>query len=426
MSKTRNRTALASALAFAIASGGALAAEPRIVSVVVMDDLDAFVVLGENLQYSGTRSRITLGDVGDISRNCMRSRGPESLTMLTCTLPGGLPPAGDYMLTIEHFSSLGTTQLDYGLTIGAVGPQGPTGPQGPAGDTGPAGPAGQAGAAGEAGAAGPQGDVGPQGPQGEQGVTGPQGDAGPQGPQGEQGVAGPQGDVGPQGPQGEQGLAGPQGDIGPQGPQGEQGLAGPQGDAGPQGPQGEQGVAGPQGDIGPQGPQGEQGLAGPQGDAGPQGPQGEQGETGTTGPVGPMGPAGPQGATGPMGPAGPAGTASLRYITGTINIPARALRRGIAQCQSNEIAFNGGMYVANHGNDGFNLDNVDGVYVNTSGTGRNAQEWVVVATNVRFSGAQNVTFWIGCAGNDAGGTAASEAVRQRDGDWRFDGKALAD
>lgn len=346
MSKTRNRTALASALAFAIASGGALAAEPRIVSVVVMDDLDAFVVLGENLQHSGARSRITLGDVGDISRNCMRSRGPESLTMLTCTLPGGLPPAGDYMLTIEHFSSLGTTQLDYGLTIGAVGPQGPTGPQGPAGDTGPAGPAGQAGAAGEAGAAGPQGDVGPQGPQGEQGAAGPQGDAGPQGPQGEQGIAGP---------------------------------------------------------------------------------QGLQGETGAIGPMGPVGPAGPQGDTGPMGPAGPAGAASLRYITGTINIPARALRRGIAQCQSNEIAFNGGMYVANHGNDGFNLDNVDGVYVNTSGTGRNAQEWVVVATNVRFSGAQNVTFWIGCAaGNDAGGTAASEAVRQRDGAWRFDGKALAD
>src|SRR5690606_30754173 len=59
MSRTRNRTALAGALALAIASGAA-SAEPRIVSVVTLDDLGAFVVLGEDLQYSAARSRITL------------------------------------------------------------------------------------------------------------------------------------------------------------------------------------------------------------------------------------------------------------------------------------------------------------------------------------------------------------------------------
>src|SRR5690606_7390722 len=285
MSKTRNRTALACAVALTLAAGAA-GADPRIVSVVTMDDLGAFVVLGEDLQFSGARTRITLGDVGEISRYCMRSRRPDSLTMLTCTLPGGLPPAGDYMLTIEHFSSAGVQSLDYGLTIGAVGPAGPAGaqgaqgPQGPAGATGPAGPQGEAG---------PQGDVGPTGPQGERGEAGP---AGPQGDVGPMGPQGPQGEPGEAGPMGPQGEAGP---IGPQGPQGERGEAGP---AGPQGERGEAGPAGPQGETGPMGPQGETGPMGPQGDTGPMGPmgpQGPQGERGEAGPAGPMGPMGPQG-----------------------------------------------------------------------------------------------------------------------------------
>src|SRR5690606_12960867 len=175
MSKTRDRTALACAVALTLAAGAA-GADPRIVSVVTMDDLGAFVVLGEDLQFSGARTRITLGDVGEISRYCMRSRGPDSLTMLTCTLPGGLPPAGDYMLTIEHFSSAGVRSLDYGLPIGAVGPAGPAGAQGAQGPQGDVGPTGPQGERGEAGPAGPQGDVGPMGPQGPQGEPG---EAGP-------------------------------------------------------------------------------------------------------------------------------------------------------------------------------------------------------------------------------------------------------
>src|SRR5690606_38220710 len=219
MSKTRNRPALACAVALTLAAAAA-GADPRVVSVVTMGDLGAFVVLGEDLQFSGARTRITLGDVGEISRYCMRSRGPDSLTMLTCTLPGGLPPAGDYMLTIEHFSSAGVQSLDYGLTIGAVGPARPVGAQGAPGRQAPAGATGPAGRRGEAG---PQGEAGPTGPQGERG------EAGPAGPQGEAGPQGPQGDVGPMGPQG------------PQGERGEAGPAGPQGEAGPQGPQGDVG-----------------------------------------------------------------------------------------------------------------------------------------------------------------------------------------
>jgi hypothetical protein len=111
-------------------------------------------------------------------------------------------------------------------------------------------------------------------------------------------------------------------------------------------------------------------------------------------------------------------------VTSTISIPAREMRRGVAQCASNEIAFNGGMYVANHASQGFNLSSVDGVYVNTSGVGGNTREWVVIATNVRFSGSQNVTFWINCAQN--GAQPAAAGGRQGDGGWRVDGARLAE
>jgi hypothetical protein len=127
---------------------------------------------------------------------------------------------------------------------------------------------------------------------------------------------------------------------------------------------------------------------------------------------------------GPQGPAGVSGLSNMRFVTSTISIPARELRRGVAQCASNEIAFNGGMYVANHGGSGFNLSNVDGVYVNTSGLGGSAREWVVIASNVRFSSTQNVTFWIACA--QSGAQPAAAAQRQGDDRWSIDGAKLAE
>ncbi len=77
-------------------------------------------------------------------------------------LPAGSEP------TVEKIVSE-TVRLDYGIPVGA------TGPQGPRGETGPQG------------AAGPQGATGPQGPRGE---TGPQGAVGPQGATGAQGDPG--------------------------------------------------------------------------------------------------------------------------------------------------------------------------------------------------------------------------------------------
>lgn len=74
-----------------------------------------------------------------------------------------------------------------GITLSAVGSQGPAGPEGPQGDTGPAG------ATGPAGPQGPKGDTGDTGPQGATGSTGPQG------PKGDTGDTGPQGPAGPSG-----------------------------------------------------------------------------------------------------------------------------------------------------------------------------------------------------------------------------------
>lgn len=100
--------------------------------------------------------------------------------------------AGDFLLTVT--TPRGRVQYD--LTIGAVGPQGPQGETGSPGEQGP------------------QGDPGPQGPQGD---VGPQGLVGPPGPQGDPGPAGPQGDPGPVGPEGPPGILTAAGQICPPG-----------------------------------------------------------------------------------------------------------------------------------------------------------------------------------------------------------------
>ena len=261
---------LALAISLCLTAGTALAAgsydDPRIESVIIMEDINAVAIVGKNLPTRAAEMSVQLGaegEPGDVTKYC-KPAAPLS-TAITCRFKGVLP-AGDYLLSLTNKRSGKTA--DFAVTYGNVGPQGPEGPQGPAGAAGPAGPAGErgeAGAQGEPGAAGETGPAGPAGPQGETGSAGP---------------VGPQGEVGPTGP------AGPQGDVGAAGP------AGPQGDVGAAGP------AGPQGDVGPQGPQGLQGEPGPVGPEGSMGPMGPQG---------PIGPAGEVGATGPQGPAGPVG-----------------------------------------------------------------------------------------------------------------------
>lgn len=257
---------LAAGVAFAVsASAGVAIAQspdaPRIESVVVMDDLDTIAVFGSNLPFVRKGMSVRLGpdgEPGDITSWC-RVSTPGSA--VTCTFPGGLPPEGDYLLTLERSIASGAGMFD--VTIGAVGPQGPRG------EPGAAGPAGPKGDAGDAGPPGPKGDAGAPGPQG------PQGAIGPPGAQGATGPAGPAGPAGPQGPAGDTGATGAIGPAGPQGAPGPQGVAGP---TGPQGPAGDTGAAGAPGPAGPEGPRG---PAGPQGPQGPQGPAGTDTKFGT-------------------------------------------------------------------------------------------------------------------------------------------------
>jgi len=97
---------------------------------------------------------------------------------------------GDYLLTVktdkksQHFDS-------YGLTIGAMGPEGPQGEVGPQGESGPPGADGKDGVPGKdgvdgaPGADGAPGLPGSPGADGKDGVDGPQGPEGPTGPKGD-------------------------------------------------------------------------------------------------------------------------------------------------------------------------------------------------------------------------------------------------
>lgn len=307
---------------------------PVIDAVVVLDELDALVVMGEHLGGVPDDAGVSLGaegEPGNITPHCQPEAGGR---VLTCQFSEGLPPAGGYMLRLEGLSTPFAT-VEFPLTLGLRGPQGapgetgapgatgpvgapgqpglqgprgPDGPVGPEGLTGPVGAQGQPGPAGEQGLQGPQGQAGETGPQGQQGAPGPMGAPGPVGPAGEVGPMGPQGFVGAQGAPG---LPGPVGDTGPVGATGPAGPQGLQGDLGLPGLTGAPGATGPAGAQGPQGlagPQGPQGATGPLGDAGLQGPTGDTGPAGFQGPAGPVGPAGPKGAAGGVGPTGPTGS----------------------------------------------------------------------------------------------------------------------
>ncbi len=260
---SRGRAALAALLW--LTCGSALAAaydEPRIQSVAVMDDQDALVIMGENFPARTAEMLVRLGptdEPGNITRLC---RVSALSTGITCVFPGGLPPAGDYLLSVVN-TRLGTS-VSYALTIGAVGPRGAAGPQGPAGapgTPGTIGPIGPIGPAGAVGAAGPQGEPGSVGPAGTIGAPGPQGIPGAPGPQGIPGVAGPVGPIGPVGAMGPVGATGAQGLTGLTGPTGPAGSQGIPGTPGSTGAVGATGATGPQGPVGPQGAQGIPGPA---------------------------------------------------------------------------------------------------------------------------------------------------------------------
>lgn len=268
---------IALAVSACLASGIATAATsglpaPRIQSVVIMEDIDAFAIVGENLPAQPSSMSVQLGPAGEPGNITSLCRISSAKTAITCRFPGGLPPAGDYLLTVGNARA--GESVDYALTIGAVGPTGERGPIGLTGAVGPAGATGPAGVAGPVGPIGPTGLVGPPGATGPIGLTGATGPIGPQGIPGDVGPTGATGAIGPAGPvgqTGQTGATGPQGPIGAVGPQGETGLTGT---VGPEGPVGPTGAVGADGATGPAGPAGATGAAGPAGPQGVPGPQG--------------------------------------------------------------------------------------------------------------------------------------------------------
>ena len=179
-----------------VASGGQASQAPETIREVFVDFTNQRIAIeGDGFNTTGP-VQVNLGLVGNISNLCNANLVSNPQSIVCNFLPGGLPPDGDYLLSVTTGTGNQARTDTYDLSIGAIGPIGPTGPQGPQG------PTGLTGAMGAAGATGPQGPVGPMGLQGQQGQTGP---AGPQGPAG---AAGPEGPIGPQGPAGSANITG--------------------------------------------------------------------------------------------------------------------------------------------------------------------------------------------------------------------------
>jgi len=182
-----------------------------------------------------------------------------SNTQIVATLPKGLA-AGTFDLTVTNSQG---NSVDFNLTYGATGPQGPAGPAGAAGPQGAVGPAGAMGATGATGPRGLTGAPGAPGPAGASGTSfvfldtwnpnasyaandvvtyngssyiafvangpspsGPTPDKSPLWAEMAAGGTGPAGPAGPAGPTGDQGPSGPMGNPGPAGPAGPQGPTG--------------------------------------------------------------------------------------------------------------------------------------------------------------------------------------------------------
>jgi hypothetical protein len=120
---------------------------------------------------------VSLGLVGNISSRCTADLVSNPQSILCNFSSGGLPPDGDYLLSLTTGTGNQSRNDTYDLSIGAIGPVGPTGPQGPQGATGATGAPGPQGLQGPAGPAGPTGATGAQGPQGPEGPQGPAGSA---------------------------------------------------------------------------------------------------------------------------------------------------------------------------------------------------------------------------------------------------------
>ena len=124
------------------------------ITEVAVDDATSTIVITGHDFGPAAKLKVSLGEIGDVTPLCTAQLASSPQT-ITCdfTSAGGLPPAGDYLLTVAIGN--GQSQSDeYALTIGGAGPQGPPGPPGAPGALG---------APGAPGAPGPPGPPGPPG-----------------------------------------------------------------------------------------------------------------------------------------------------------------------------------------------------------------------------------------------------------------------
>ena len=230
-------------MAMILISSGPLSAKKkpgghlRITEVFVDFTNETIKITGDDFDFGSGPLTVELGELGDIFDQCVVSFSPLPHFISCDFSTGGLPPDGDYLLTVAN--GTGQSQSDqYDLTIGASGSQGPTGDQGPQGKAGADGADGATGATGPSGAdgaAGADGATGATGPSGADGATGADGDTGPAGADGADGATGA---TGPSGADGADGADGATGATGPSGADGAAGADGATGATGPTGPSG--------------------------------------------------------------------------------------------------------------------------------------------------------------------------------------------
>jgi hypothetical protein len=155
-----------------IASGGQAPQVPATIQEVFIDFTNQSITIEGNGFNTTGPVQVNLGLVGNISSLCNANLVSNPQSIVCNFSPGGLPPDGDYLLSVTTGTGNQTRSDTYDLSIGTIGPTGPQGPQGATGPTGATGPAGPQGPAGATGAQGPQGPIGPQGPAGSANIAG--------------------------------------------------------------------------------------------------------------------------------------------------------------------------------------------------------------------------------------------------------------
>ncbi len=125
--------------ALAAADAWAAPGVPLTISEVFVDFTnDTIAITGEGFDIGSGPVTVTLGDPDLIAAGsivCTPDFGASPQTIGCDFFAPGLPPDGDYLLTVA--TGAGQSQSDeYDLTVGAVGPRGPKGDKGDTGATG--------------------------------------------------------------------------------------------------------------------------------------------------------------------------------------------------------------------------------------------------------------------------------------------------